>query len=310
MRLRSNSLAMSNKRTVDQDNQPASLSSPDSMNSPNSLDPLDSLDSLDSRLPVVMTVGGFDPSAGAGVLADIKTIAAMRCYGVAVVTSITAQNTIAVYNAYHLTLHSVGHQMEALFDDFDVRAVKTGMLPSAQIVSEVARQLRNRSRLDIVVDPVLRASTGFDLSENSLQTIVSELFPLASLVTPNIHETEMIAGIRIKDSHSIAEAAQRIIELGAAAVLIKGGDLESEKATDVLLHRNGPVEIAGPRISSRNTHGTGCTLASAIACLLARGVDLELAVRTAKSYVAEAIRTAPGLGKGFGPLNHFPKFLS
>jgi len=120
----------------------------------------------------------------------------------------------------------------------------------------------------------------------------------------------MVAGINIKDIISVRAAAQKILELGAAAVLIKGGDLESENTADVLLDRNGSVEIAGPRISSRSTHGTGCTLASAIACLLARGVDLEPAVRAAKSYVAEAIRTAPGLGKGFGPLNHFPKFLS
>jgi hydroxymethylpyrimidine kinase/phosphomethylpyrimidine kinase len=257
-----------------------------------------------------MAIGGFDPSGGAGILADIKTIAAMNCYGVAVVTSITQQNTVGVFGAYHQTADSIGRQMEVLFDDFEVIAIKTGMLPSPEIVRAVSSQLRNRSGLSIVVDPVLRSSTAFDLAADSLQAIVTELFPLASLVTPNIAEAEIAAGIRVKDRGSMVSAASRILELGAAAVLVKGGDLESEDAVDVLLDRNGVVEISGPRIISTSTHGTGCTLASAIASLLARGLGLEPAVRTAKSYLAEAIRTAPGLGKGFGPLNHFPKCLS
>jgi hydroxymethylpyrimidine kinase/phosphomethylpyrimidine kinase len=257
-----------------------------------------------------MAIGGFDPSAGAGILADIKTIAAMQCYGVAVVTSLTAQNTMAVYNTYHQTPEFVGHQMDVLFDDFDVSAVKTGMLPSAAIVSEVARRLRNRKGLRIVVDPVVRASTGFDLAASGLKAIISELVPLAGLATPNIHEAELVTGIKIKDVLSAGAAARKFVELGAAAVLIKGGDLESQDAADFMFDGSRLVELAGPRIDSTNTHGTGCALASAVAGLLARGVELETAVRTAKNYVAEAIRTAPGLGKGFGPLNHFPKCLS
>jgi hydroxymethylpyrimidine/phosphomethylpyrimidine kinase len=258
-----------------------------------------------------MAVGGFDPSGGAGVLADIKTIAAMRCYGVAAVTSLTVQNTTGVLAAYHQTAETVGEQMQALFDDLDVRAVKTGMLPSLAIVREVARLLALRSHLTIVLDPVLRSSTGFDLAAAGLQAAIGELFPLARLVTPNIAEAEAITGVHIKDRKSMATAASKILDLGPAAVLVKGGDLQlGEESVDLFLDRNGPVEITGPRISSRNTHGTGCTLASAIACLLVRGVELLTAVRAAKSYVADAIRTGPGLGKGFGPLNHFAKCLS
>jgi hydroxymethylpyrimidine/phosphomethylpyrimidine kinase len=258
-----------------------------------------------------MAVGGFDPSGGAGILADTKTISAMRCYGVAAVTALTVQNTVGVYGVYHQMAQLVGAQMQVLFDDFDVHAVKTGMLPSVETVREVARQLASRSHLWIVVDPVLRSSTGFDLAASARQAIAIELFPLSTLVTPNCAEAEAITGVQVKDQRSMETAARKILELGAAAVLVKGGDLQlGENAVDLLLSRKGAVEIAGPRINSRHTHGTGCTLASAIACLLARGVDLESAVRTAKGYVAEAIRTAPGLGKGFGPLNHFEKFLS
>lgn len=264
-----------------------------------------------SKCPVVMAVGGFDPSGGAGVLADIKTIAAMRCYGVAAVTSLTVQNTAQVRGARHQTAETVGAQMQVLFDDFDVTAVKTGMLPSPETVSEVARQISLRTHLVLVIDPVLRSSTGFDLAAPGLQAIVSDLFPLADLVTPNISEARAITGISISGSTSMEASARRILELGPAAVLIKGGHLPSDQdAVDLLVDRNRAVEISGPRIASRNTHGTGCTLASAIASLLARGVDLETAVRTAKSYVARAIQTAPDLGKGFGPLNHFEKCLS
>ena len=258
-----------------------------------------------------MAVGGFDPSGGAGVLADIKTIAAMDCYGVAAVTSLTVQNTARVLGTRHQPAGIVGAQMQVLFDDFEVAAVKTGMLPSPEAVIEVARQLALRTDLILVIDPVLRSSTGFDLAAQGLQVIVSNLFPLADLVTPNISEAEAITGISIKDSTSMESSGRRILELGPAAVLVKGGDLPSgQDAIDVLVDRNGVVEISGPRIASRNTHGTGCTLASAIASLLARGADLETAVRAAKSYVARAIVTAPDLGKGFGPLNHFEKCLS
>src|SRR5215471_11842069 len=293
--------------------QGSGISGPNSPNSPNSLNSPISPNSPNSRLsrPVVMAVGGFDPSGGAGVLADIKTIAAMGCYGVASVTSLTVQNTVGVYGVYHQTAQLVGAQVHVLFEDFDVTAVKTGMLPSVETVREVARQLASKSHTWIVVDPVLRSSSEFDLAGNARQAIATELFPLSTLVTPNCEEAEALTGVQVNDRKSMGIAARKILDLGAAAVLVKGGDIQlGEDAVDLLLSRQGAIEIAGPRINSRNTHGTGCTLASAIACLLARGFDLETAVRTAKSYVAEAIRTAPGLGKGFGPLNHFEKCLS
>jgi len=205
-------------------------------------------------------------------LADIKTISAMRCYGVAVITSLTVQNTIGVYGAYHQTPEAVGRQMDALLDDFNVVAVKTGMLPSVEVVREVARRLRLSTGLPLIVDPVVRSSTGFDLAASGIEAIVRELFPLAALVTPNVAEAEIIAGVRVNDRASMRASAARILEMGPAAVLVKGGDLGCEKASDVFVDRTGMTELIGPRIRSTNTHGTGCTLASAIASLLARGV--------------------------------------
>jgi len=235
----------------------------------------------------------------------------MGCYGVASVTSLTVQNTVGVYGVYHQTAQLIGAQMQVLFDDFDVHAVKTGMLPSVETVREVGRQLASRSHLWIVVDPVLTSTTGFNLAASARHAIATELFPLSTLVTPNCAEAEAITGVPVRDRKSMETAGRKMLDLGARAVLVKGGDLQlGEDAVELLVSGQGAVEITGPRINSRNTHGTGCTLASAIACLLARGSDLETAVRSAKSYVAEAIRTAPGLGKGFGPLNHFEKCLS
>ena len=272
---------------------------------------LETQDSGLSTLPVVMAVGGFDPSGGAGLLADIKTIAAMGCYGVAAVTSLTVQNTVGVYDACHQAARLVGAQLHVLFDDFEVRAVKTGMLPSVETVEEVASQLTGRGQTLLVVDPVLRSSTGSDLAASAREAITSLLFPLSTLVTPNCAEAFAITGIEVSDRKSMATAARKILGIGAAAVLVKGGDLQlGEESVDLLLTQQDQIEITGPRIASRNTHGTGCTLASAIASLLSRGFDLETAIRTAKTYVAEGIKSAPGLGKGFGPLNHFPKCLS
>jgi hydroxymethylpyrimidine kinase/phosphomethylpyrimidine kinase len=256
---------------------------------------------------VILTIAGFDPSAGAGTLADIKTMSAFGCYGVAAITSLTYQNTQGVYGAEHQAREVVAAQLKALFDDFSILAAKTGMLPTRQVIAEVAAQVAARRLPHLVVDPVVRSTSGYDLiDDDALKALLDELFPLASVVTPNAIEAERITGIAIKDSHSMAHAAERMLEMGAQAVLIKGGDLVSEEAVDFLLDTDGGLVYSEKKVPSTNTHGTGCTLSSALACLLAMGYSLREAVPIAKRYIVEAIRTAPNLGSGFGPVNHFP----
>ena len=254
-----------------------------------------------------MTIAGFDPSAGAGILADIKTISAFGCFGVAAITSLTLQNTQGVFGAYHQTREAVRGQLEPLFEDFEIGAIKSGMLPTREVIEEVAEAISARSIKHVVVDPVVRSTSGYDLiDDTALASLIDLLFPLASLVTPNRAEAERITGLEINDLSQMEQAARRIFSLGPRAVLIKGGDVKDEKATDLLIDSGGAVAFSSERVDSRNTHGTGCTLSSAIACLLASGYTLRAGLPLAKQYIVEAITNAPGLGKGHGPLNHFP----
>jgi hydroxymethylpyrimidine kinase/phosphomethylpyrimidine kinase len=257
--------------------------------------------------PVVMSVAGFDPSAGAGVLADIKTISAFGCYGIAAVTSVTLQNTQMIGGAYHQKPASLRRQMSMLFDDFDVAAIKTGMLPTEDIVKEVAALVRGRS-LQVVVDPVLRSTSGQELADKrATEALTKYLLPLSSVVTPNVTEAERLSGIVIRDRRSMEEAAREILKHGAGAVLITGGDWEADNCPDMLLDDQGTAIYDSERVQSRHTHGTGCSLASAIACLLARGRSLRESIPIAKRYITQAILEAPQLGHGQGPLNHFPR---
>lgn len=261
----------------------------------------------EARQKCVLVVAGFDPSAGAGVLADTKAIAAFGCYGVVAVTSLTLQNTQGVYGAYHQTREAVLGQLDPLYDDFEIAAIKTGMLPTAEVIEAVAESVSSRSIGPVVVDPVVRSTSGYDLVDDAaLESLVKRLFPLASVVTPNAAEVERITGIKIKDRETMEKAARSMAALGPRAVLVKGGDMDNERANDLLLDDEGTVLFSSERIRSTSTHGTGCTLASALACLLARGFSLREAVPIIKRYLVEAIRTAPGLGRGHGPLNHFP----
>ena len=257
--------------------------------------------------PVVLTVAGFDPSGGAGVLADIKTISAFGCYGVAAVTSLTFQNTREVVGAVNQDSETVRHQLFALFDDLPISAVKTGMLPTAGIIAEVAGIIRANAVPLIVVDPVLRSTSGFGLVDDSaIVALKTDLIPLAAVVIPNIEEAQIISGIEIKDRRQMERAGNTILSLGARAVLITGGDRDSSLATDLLVDDQGATIFSTERIGSKDTHGTGCTFASALACLLATGRTLRDSVPIAKDYIRLAVLSAPGLGKGNGPLNHFP----
>ncbi len=259
------------------------------------------------KQPVVLTIAGFDPSGGAGVLADIKTIAAFECYGVAAVTSLTFQNTRHVLGALNQTAAAVGEQIEPLFDDFEIAAIKTGMLPTAEIIRTLAGIIRANPVPVVVVDPVSKSTSGFDLVDDvAVDAFTNDLIPLASLVTPNIAETQRITGVVIKDQLQMERAAEMILQKGSRAVLITGGDASSGLSTDLLLDAQGAAVFSTERIRSKHTHGTGCTLASALACLLARGRSLRESVPIAKQYVTQAILSAPGIGLGNGPLNHFP----
>lgn len=255
----------------------------------------------------VMTIAGLDPSAGAGILADVKTISAFGCYGVAAVTAITVQNTKGVFEVRNGDAEVVAGQMRALLEDFEIAAVKTGMLPTAAIVERVAAVLGQDSSRPTVVDPVLRSTTGFPLTDGkAMDALARELMPRATLITPNVAESEHLAGIAVRGLREMQAAAEKIRARGAKAVLVTGGDLGGDDLVDVLADQTGELIFWSERVRSRNTHGTGCALSTALACLLARSLTVREAVPIARRYVAEAIRTGPDLGGGAGPLNHQP----
>jgi len=266
-------------------------------------------------MPVALSIAGFDPSGGAGCLADIKTFTAFGCFGMAAVTSLTFQNTTGVFGAVTQTAESVRAQLLPIVEDFQIAALKTGMLPTREIIMEVARLLRGESVPSWdqetpplpapVIDPVIRSTSGFDLMDKpGLDALTKELLPLSRLVTPNVPEAELLTGLKnITDEDGMLRAARIIREMGARAVLVKGGHLPGEPLD--LLDDGGRINIfSGERIESHATHGTGCTLAAAIAACLARGMDLIEAVGEAKRFVREAILAAPHIGRGHSPINH------
>ncbi len=251
-----------------------------------------------------LTIAGLDPSGGAGIVADIKTFSAFGCFAAAAVTSITFQNTTGVFGAVHQTAETVRKQIEPVLDDVEIAALKTGMLPTREIIAEVASIIQERKLRNIVVDPVVRSTSGFDLIDNeALNALIEKLFPLADLITPNIPEAERISGITIDSLETFDKAAEIMRLLGAENVLIKGGHFvekgrrgEEEKgrrkATDYLFIGNAKHVFEADFIETKSTHGTGCTLSAAITANLAVGNDLVESVRAAKEFVTEAIRTA------------------
>lgn len=261
---------------------------------------------------IALTIAGVDPSGGAGTLADVKTFTAFGVFPTAAITSITYQNTQGVYGAIHQTAESLQRQVGAILDDFDIHAVKTGMLPSREIIEEVAELIRENGLKNIVVDPVVRSTSGFDLIDNwALRALIEKLFPLSDLITPNIPEAERISGIAIESVDDIRNAARSMREMGARNVLIKGGHFVSgnkEEASDYLFIGEDLSILTGRFYDTAATHGTGCTLSSAIAANLALGSGLERSVEISKAFVNEAIRTAPMIGKGNSPINIKPYF--
>ncbi|HEX9647551.1 MAG TPA: bifunctional hydroxymethylpyrimidine kinase/phosphomethylpyrimidine kinase [Alphaproteobacteria bacterium] len=254
----------------------------------------------------VLVIAGSDSGGGAGIQADIKTVTALGGYAACAITALTAQNTVAVTGIHEVPAEFVAEQMVVVLDDIGADALKTGMLHRVDVIEAVARVIAERARdVPLVVDPVMVAKSGTPLiTEDAQGALAARLLPLARLVTPNIPEAARLAGMDIAAEADMAEAARRILALGPKAVLVKGGHLEGETLVDLLVDGEGARRFTGPRIASRNTHGTGCTLASGIAIGLAQGMALADAVARARAYVTAAIRSAPGLGAGHGPLDH------
>lgn len=265
--------------------------------------------------PVALSIAGSDSGGGAGIQADLKAFAANGVYGTTVITALTAQNTQGVSAIHDVPLVFIAAQMEAIFSDFDVAAVKIGMLSRAETIRVVAAELRRRNAKHIVLDPVMVATSGDRLlNEDAVAALRTELMPLAEIVTPNLHEAAALSGKPVARSEAEMEAQARdIFAFGPQSVLIKGGHGTSDEAVDLLVGGDGAVtRLVAKRIDTKNTHGTGCTLSSAIAANLAKGMALADAVRAAKDYVTQAIEHADDLnvGHGHGPLNHFYKSWS
>ena len=256
---------------------------------------------------IVLTIAGSDPTGGAGLQADLKTFAAMGVYGVSAVTAVTAQNTRGVNEVMALPVHTLRAQIDAITDDVHIAAAKTGMLSTSDLVHVVAEALQGWPHL--VVDPVMVASSGgILLADDAVSVMRSELLPIASVVTPNVPEAVRLAGLPITSVADAREAAKRIQDLGAAAVVIKGGHFEGPDAVDLLLFKGAFTEFSAPRSAVGPVHGTGCAFASAIAARLAAGDDIPAAVDRAKRYVTGAIARSVEIGTGARVLNHFWEF--
>ncbi|HXX76793.1 MAG TPA: bifunctional hydroxymethylpyrimidine kinase/phosphomethylpyrimidine kinase [Nitrospiraceae bacterium] len=261
---------------------------------------------MNETLKQVLTIAGSDSGGGAGIQADIKAMSANGVFAMSVITAITAQNTEEVTEVFDLPISIIAAQIDAVFDDFEVAAVKTGMLSSTAIVEIVAKMLKPQNVTNLVVDPVMISKSGHPLLKpDAIEAVKERLFPLALLVTPNVHEAQQLSGIEIKTLADARRAAKVIHGFGCRHVLIKGGHLLAERATDLLYDGRFFDVFTGTFIDTPHTHGTGCTFASAIAAHLARGKSVHDAVQTAKTYLTETIRHGLAIGHGQGPTNHF-----
>ena len=258
------------------------------------------------RIPTALTIAGSDSGGGAGIQADLKTFAAFGVYGTSAITAVTAQNTTGVVAFDVVAVELVSLQIETVAGDIDVHATKTGMLANAAVVEAVAAAIRELDLPLVVVDPVMLAKSGDALlDEDGVRTLKAELLPCARVVTPNIPEAEALSGVSIRTLTDAREAARRIQGMGPSAVVIKGGHGTGDVLVDLLLDGHQFTELPTARIRTSNPHGTGCTVASAIAAGLALGHPLDQATAAAQSYVAGAIRHGLAIGRGHGPLDHF-----
>jgi len=259
-----------------------------------------------NETPTALTIAGSDSGGGAGIQADLKTFSAHGVFGTTAITAVTAQNTVGVSMIEAMSPAMVTAQIDAVAADIPPRATKIGMLANAGIIAGVADALARHRLPNVVLDTVMVAkSQARLLDDDAVDALVTLLVPMATVVTPNVPELEALTGMTIRETRDLHLAAARLIERGARAVLAKGGHLQGP-AVDVLVWDGRSLELTAERIETSHTHGTGCTFSAAIAARLAKGDDLEAAVRGAKEYVTRAIALAPGLGRGHGPLHHFP----
>jgi len=255
-----------------------------------------------------LTIAGSDSGAGAGIQADLKTFAAHGVYGTSAITAITAQNTVRVSAVAALSPRLVAAQIDAIIDDIGAHAVKTGMLANAAIIDLVARKIAEHRLKNIVVDPVMVATSGdLLIRQNAVAVLRTKLIPLATVVTPNIPEAEVLTGMTLRSAADIREAAQRIVKMGAQTVIVKGGHLKGP-AVDLFFDGKQFTPLNAPRIRTENTHGTGCTLSAAIAANLAKGQKVAAAVANAKRYITDALRHSYRIGSGHSPVHHFFRF--
>ncbi len=258
------------------------------------------------RRPRVLTIAGSDSGGGAGIQADLKTMLALRVHGMSVITAVTAQNSTGVHGVWQLPTEAVAAQFSAVVEDIGVEAVKVGMLGTRDAVAEVARLLATLDpSIPVVVDPVAVSKHGNALlADDALDVLRTELLPRATIITPNLDEARALTGLPVADLDGMREAAANLLDLGPGWVLVKGGHLDSDWCTDLLTNGPDEVTLTAERDENRHTHGTGCTLASAIASYLALGRSMPEAVRAAKLYVTGAIRAGFPLGSGIGPVDH------
>ena len=263
-------------------------------------------------IPIALTIAGSDSSGGAGIQADLKTFAALGVYGASVITALTAQNTQGVSGIHAVPAEFVTAQIDAVFGDLDVKAVKIGMVAQLATIEAIAASLMRWSPKHVVLDPVLIATSGDRLlAADAVESLRTQLIPRASLITPNLPEAAALLDEPVASSEAaIARQGQRLLAMGCPAVLIKGGHAQGSESIDYLVSGNGTLALPAPRIATKNTHGTGCSLSSAIAAGLARGDDLETAIRNAKAWISAAIAAADrlGVGHGHGPIHHFHRF--
>jgi len=263
-------------------------------------------------MPIALTIAGSDSSAGAGIQADLKTFAAFGVYGASVITALTAQNTNGVSGIHLVPADFVTAQIDAVFGDLEVKAVKIGMVAQLATIDAIVAGLKRWSPRHILLDPVMVATSGDRLlAADAVERLRTALIPLASLLTPNLPEAAALLDEEIAASEAAIERqGKRLLELGCRAVLIKGGHGQGAESTDYLFGGNGVIALTAPRIATKNTHGTGCSLSSAIAAGLGKGDELETAVRNAKAWVSAAIAAADrlGVGHGHGPIHHFHEF--
>lgn len=261
---------------------------------------------MTQKMKVALTIAGSDSCGGAGIQADLKTFQALGVYGMSAVTAVTVQNTQKVHAVQEIDPRIVHDQIICLFEDISIDAVKIGMVSNTELINAIAEALEEIQRPPVVLDPVMISKSGYALlKEEAQRALTDRLFPMAEVVTPNIPEAEALVGRSISDIKQMENAAKEILEYGAAKVVVKGGHLKGAQAIDVLYDGRSFQHLSSPRLSTTNTHGTGCTFSSAIAAYLARGVDFFGAVQKAKDYITGAIENALNIGKGHGPTHHF-----